>query len=154
MNAPVYWNYFITWTTYGTWLPGDSRGWKKTGHGEQPPQPRLEEWCRQRLNADPVILSPIQRKKVDQSCRDHVVYRGWKLHAINVRSNHVHVLVMADISRFRVRDQLKAYATRPLRKHPERITSPKIWSRGGDCRIIDDEDGLKQVIDYINNRQD
>ena len=26
--------YFITWTTYGTWLPGDSRGWWQRGDGE------------------------------------------------------------------------------------------------------------------------
>ena len=21
--------YFLTWTTYGTWLPGDERGWSR-----------------------------------------------------------------------------------------------------------------------------
>ena len=26
--------YFITWTTYGTWLPGDERGWSRKGDGE------------------------------------------------------------------------------------------------------------------------
>jgi len=30
--------YLITWTTYGTWLPGDERGWqKKNRTGEQSP---------------------------------------------------------------------------------------------------------------------
>ena len=23
--------YFLTWTTYGTWLPGDERGWNRKG---------------------------------------------------------------------------------------------------------------------------
>ena len=23
--------YFLTWTTYGTWLPGDERGWIEAG---------------------------------------------------------------------------------------------------------------------------
>jgi hypothetical protein len=25
MNEPL--AYYLTWTTYGTWLPGDERGW-------------------------------------------------------------------------------------------------------------------------------
>src|SRR5688572_5449193 len=25
--------YFITWATYGTWLPGDERGWVEYRHG-------------------------------------------------------------------------------------------------------------------------
>lgn len=56
--------YFITWTCYGTFLPGDDRGWTKWQKGQQLPQPRLEDWCRDqmsesalRLNADNVKLS-------------------------------------------------------------------------------------------------
>ena len=41
---------FITWTTYGTWLPGDGRGWRKKRESHQPPQPLLEAWCRDRLS--------------------------------------------------------------------------------------------------------
>jgi hypothetical protein len=29
--------YFITWTTYGTWLHGDARGWIMSGVGRQIP---------------------------------------------------------------------------------------------------------------------
>ena len=29
--------YFITWATYGTWLPGDERGWVEYRHGWQLP---------------------------------------------------------------------------------------------------------------------
>ena len=29
MPAPL--AYLITWTTYGTWLPGDQRGWVEDG---------------------------------------------------------------------------------------------------------------------------
>src|SRR5260370_32962952 len=31
--------YFLTWPTYGTWLPGDERGWVKHGEGFQLPDP-------------------------------------------------------------------------------------------------------------------
>ena len=42
-----YAGFFITWTTYGTWLPGDARGWRKRIGGEQQPRPLLEAWCRE-----------------------------------------------------------------------------------------------------------
>ena len=29
--------YFLTWTTYGTWLPGDDRGWTDSKLGWQAP---------------------------------------------------------------------------------------------------------------------
>ena len=34
--------YFLTWVTYGTWLPGDSRGWVKYRAGWQLPDPIRE----------------------------------------------------------------------------------------------------------------
>jgi hypothetical protein len=27
--------YHLTWTTYGTWLPGDSRGWVQSGSSQR-----------------------------------------------------------------------------------------------------------------------
>jgi hypothetical protein len=35
--------YHLTWATYGTWLPGDARGWVKWGElGIKPPDPERE----------------------------------------------------------------------------------------------------------------
>ena len=34
--------FFLTWVTYGTWLPGDTRGWVEYQHGWQLPDPILE----------------------------------------------------------------------------------------------------------------
>ncbi len=31
MDDPI--GYFLTWVTYGTWLPGDARGWVEYRHG-------------------------------------------------------------------------------------------------------------------------
>ena len=37
--------FFLTWSTYGTWLPGDARGWVEYQHGFQLPDPILELEC-------------------------------------------------------------------------------------------------------------
>lgn len=146
--------YFITWTTYGTWLPGDSLGWRKTKNGDQPPQLRLEAWCRDRMSESPVLLNEVQRAKVDNVCREHAEIRGWGLYAVNARSNHVHLAVTADKKPEAVRDQFKANATRVLHQEPGAITKEKLWTRGGDCEVGDGEDNLCRVVEYITEAQD
>ncbi|QDU06728.1 Transposase IS200 like protein [Gimesia aquarii] len=153
MNDPF--TYFITWTTYGTWLPGDQRGWRKTSKGNQQPQPLLEEWSRNQMNEPPVLLNQLQRNKVETVCYEHAQIRGWLVHAINVRSNHIHVVVTANLAPKKIRDQFKANATRVLRQHPDPVKSGKVWTRGRDIQIVDaGENSLERVIVYIDEPQD
>jgi REP element-mobilizing transposase RayT len=146
--------YFITWTTYGTWLPGDNRGWRKWKAGGQSPQPLLENWCFERMKGSPVLLNETQRQKVEDVCQRHAAIRGWDLHAVSARSNHVHLAVTADAAPTKVRDQFKANATRVLRTQPHPITNQKVWTRGGDAEIVDGEESLEQVVLYITESQD
>src|SRR5438105_1563785 len=89
--------FHLTWTTYGTWLSGDSRGWvKDEERGIQEPDPELAESMRGRMTQQPVVLSPEHRAIVDKTIREVIAYGGWTLHAINVRTNHIHLVVTAD----------------------------------------------------------
>ena len=151
MNEPI--TYFITWTTYGAWLPGDSRGWRKWKSGEQQPRPLLEAWCRDQMNEQPVLLDSTHQANVESICRRHAEIRGWRLYAISARSNHVHIAVTADAAPTKVRDQFKANATRVLRQEPNSIKNAKVWTRGGDVEIVDGEDSLEQVVLYITEAQ-
>ncbi len=145
---------FITWTTYGSWLPGDHRGWRKWKRGEQPAQPLLEDWCRDRMKEQPVLLTSTQRGAVESVIREHATIRAWKLHAVSVRSNHVHVVVTAAAEPKQVRDQFKANATRILRALPQPIKNEKVWTKGGDIEFIDADDDLEQVVIYVTEAQD
>jgi hypothetical protein len=107
--------YHLTWTTYGTWLPGDKRGWiKKAHHGVKQPDWRLEGQSRERMVEDAVVLSTEQRASVEQTIAAHCAIRKWSLHAANARTNHVHVIVTADAVPDVVMDQLKAWCSRKL----------------------------------------
>ena len=152
MNERV--TYFITWTTYGTWLPGDARGWRKAKAGPRPPQLLLEEWCRSRLVDKPVLLNEGQRLHVEAVCRKHAEIRNWALHTVGVRSNHVHIVVTADKPPKVVRDQFKANATRVLREEPEAITNQSVWTQGGDCEVVDGEENRHRVVEYVTEVQD
>jgi REP element-mobilizing transposase RayT len=144
----------ITWTTYGSWLPGDSRGWRDPVIGERSPQPRLETWARNRLKEQMVLLSNEQREAIERVIREHASIRGWNLFAVSVRSNHVHVVVRAVATPIQVRDQFKANATRVLRALPQPLANEKVWTKGGDISFIDTDEELERVILYVTEAQD
>ena len=147
--------YFVTWTVYGTHLQGDARGWRRRKHGDQPPQPRLEKWHRERLNHAVVLLSPSQKAIVEAECQRHCDHRAWRLWAVNARSNHVHVVVTAPgYSGRAVRDQLKANCTRGLREHWTVFCDRPVWTVGGDWECINSEDDLDTVCTYVSDAQD
>jgi REP element-mobilizing transposase RayT len=146
--------YFITWTTYGTWLPGDRRGWRKRVGGPQIPRPLLESWCKKQLAGDAVLLQPSDRDTIEGACREHCKHRGWALKAVNARSNHVHVVVIADEKPQKVRDQLKANCTRRLRTQSQPLVRAKTWTKGGDCEVLESDDELFDAVVYVLECQD
>ncbi|MBM3967709.1 MAG: hypothetical protein FJ308_22030 [Planctomycetes bacterium] len=145
---------FITWTTYGSWLPGDHRGWSDSNGTARQPQPLLEVWARNRLKELPVVLCQEQREAIERVIREHAEIRGWSLFAVSVRSNHVHVVVRATAIPSKVRDQFKANATRVLRAMPQPIANEKVWSKGGDIEFVDTDEELERIVLYVTEAQD
>jgi len=147
--------YFITWSVYGSHLQGDERGWRKRGKGVQEPKPRLAQWRQEKLNHPILLLSVEQRLVVEHECRRHCNVRGWRSWALNVRSNHCHIVVTATgYSGSIVRDQLKANATRGLRDRFPVFRDRPAWSTGGDWKCINEIDGLDAVCCYVREAQD
>ena len=141
--------YFITWTTYGTWLPGDQRGWRLRARGTRLPEPLLRDWCAKQMKGEAVLLGTEDRITVEKACREHCEFRGWELKAVNARTNHVHVVAIANKSPKSTRDQLKANCTRLLRLQPTPLNVPKTWTTNGDCEVLADDDELLGVMHYV-----
>jgi REP element-mobilizing transposase RayT len=149
--------YHITWTTYGTWLPGDSRGWVKWGEwGVKPPDPEREHNARVRMLEPAVVLTAEQRDIVEKAIRDHSSVRRWFLHAVNVRSNHVHTVVTADRDADEVMNQLKAWCARRLSDAAglvgavAKTAGRRRWfTEGGNKESIDNEEYLENAIRYV-----
>jgi REP element-mobilizing transposase RayT len=153
--------YFITWTTYGTWLPGDKRGWVRAGIlGIQNSDPVLEEKARYQMVEDSIVLTIAQRDIVKQTIVSHCRIREWTLHACNARTNHVHLVVSADHGIDDVMNQLKAWCSRKLSDSAglTKVVAKKAGRRrwfteGGDKEEIHDEEHLRNAIRYVNERQ-
>lgn len=149
--------YHLTWTTYGTWLPGDRRGWVRRGvSGIQPPDAEREITASNLMAEAAVRLSMPQRAIVEKTIADHCRIRNWKLHAANARSNHVHVVVTSDRDLEETMNQLKAWCSRKL-SDDAGLTDPvaikagrRHWfTEGGDKEIIEDEEYLENAIRYV-----
>jgi hypothetical protein len=147
--------FFITWTVYGTFLQGDKRWWRNKRKGSQPPQPRLEQWHRDRLKHDVILLSDELRERVEFEIRSHCEIRRWTLWTANARTNHVHVVVTAPgYAGDTVRDQLKANCTRGVRQLDERFFDRPVWTVRGDWECLNTDEDLEQAILYAGEGQD
>jgi REP element-mobilizing transposase RayT len=153
--------FFSTWTTYATWLPGDQRCWFKRREGLQAPNPLREFEASLRMTETAITLHHEQRHLVEKTVAHHCRIRNWLLHAVNCRSNHVHVVVTAPERSIEVpREQFKAWCTRKL-MNAERLQSAdgqpalrrKWWTERGWDKYVDDEESLVEVISYVRDGQ-
>jgi REP element-mobilizing transposase RayT len=93
------------------------------------------------------------RAAVDAAIVEVCQHRDWKLFALNVRTNHVHVAVAATATSEKMLHDFKAYATRRLRRNGLVGADTHVWTAKGRVKGIDNPDGLATLIDYILNRQ-
>ncbi len=146
--------YFSTWTTYGTWLHGDPRGWHHRGGGDQPHDPELHIAAQDGLAEPALVLDSDQRRLVERTIADHCAIRKWLLHAVNCRSNHVHVVVTAPDRPIKLpRDQFKSWCTRRLKAASE-TARENWWTDRGWDEYIDDDRALADVVAYVLDGQD
>jgi REP element-mobilizing transposase RayT len=152
MDDPI--AFFLTWPTYGTWLPGDERGWILHQRGWKLPDPvRLLE-AEARMTEDACLLSPEARRVVQTQVAETSRFRGWTLLAVNCRSNHLHAVVSAPAaSPKKIRADLKAWCTRRLR---EKIDAAREnwWADRGSIRWVFTEAELESVLRYVIEAQD
>jgi REP element-mobilizing transposase RayT len=158
--------YFLTWPTYGTWLPGDERGWVEYRSGWHLPDPIRKLEAAARMTEEALTLDSEQRQVVEQTIAQHCRVRGWKLHVVNCRTNHLHVVVTADRPPKQVRVQFKAWCSRRLKElqtkrrgctHPEEVVAhvrEHWWAERGSDRFLNDEESLEAAIVYVRDGQD
>ena len=153
--------YLLSWTTYGTWLHGDNRGWVESGEpGVKAPDPNRLDDSRQRMTSAAIRLDPGQRQLVETTIRDHCQIRKWTLHAVNVRTNHIHVVVTAEMAPEKVMEQFKAWCSRRLSEAAGLVPAPdtkngkrRWWTEHGSTKWINDEDYFHNAVRYVNERQ-
>jgi REP element-mobilizing transposase RayT len=128
--------YFITFTCYGAWLHGRDAGSVDNRHNEfatpwLPPDPELEKRMHERLDQPPYLMDEPRRRLILSSIQEVCAYRGWRLLALHVRSNHVHAVVQSEAAPERIMNDFKSYASRALNQHKMDEEGRKRWTRHG-----------------------
>jgi len=151
--------YLITFRCYGTWLHGDERGsidrrnYNRYGTPDMPANPKVLNDENAELKHRALLLSNAQRQVVELAIREVCDYRDYVLHAVNVRTNHVHSVVSAPCNPEQVMDSFKSYATRKLREAGLLDRNIKPWARHGSTAYLWTEDDVRRAIDYVLNGQ-
>ncbi len=162
-------HWLLTWTTYGTWLPGDERGFVSEvndGKGGRvihnlPGTPYDAGWdrlafdSRERLACQPIYLVSEQAEVAFSQFQETTEYRGWQLVAVGIMANHVHVVVgvPGDPKPEDILRDFKSYASRALNREFGRPASGTWWTESGSKRKLKDEAAILGAAAYVRDQE-
>jgi REP element-mobilizing transposase RayT len=152
--------YFITFSTYGTWLHGSAKG-KGSVDAEHnvfgtpfvKPDAEREQQVREAMVQPPYVMRPAEREIVCQAIVQLAKERGWNLLAAHVRSNHVHVVISAERDPGRLMSDLKGRASRDLTRAGFDNAERRRWTRHGSTLHLFREEEVEAKIRYTLDEQ-
>jgi valyl-tRNA synthetase len=157
----------LTWTTYGTWLPGNERGSvsrapRDTGRQElrnlpgEPydgDDPSREANAAERLEGEPVYLNPSHAGVMLKTFAEVCVRHGIEPLALAIMRNHVHVLCQGEQHGRELLQLFKGNASRSLGLQFELRDSPRWWTKSGSRRRIRAGADLTAAIEYVKQQE-
>ena len=160
--------WFLTWTTYGTWLPGDERGFvspkfagsaterrmNEPGSSYDSGIERLRNTAKSRMTGPPILLTAEQAQAVRHQFEETAKHRGWMILAGAIMANHVHlvVAVTGDPDPSTIQRDLKSYASRTLTREFGRPRSETWWTEQGSRRKVIDWENLEVLLGYVREQ--
>ena len=150
--------YLITFTCYGSRLHGHESGSVDRAHNTfgsplVEPNPKLIAAEERLMDQAPYIMDGIRRDVVLASLLERCSERRWIVLAAHVRTNHLHVVVIADVRPERVMNDLKSYASRCLNRLGLDDPNRKRWTRHGSTKWLTNSDSVSAAIQYVLHEQ-
>jgi REP element-mobilizing transposase RayT len=155
----------ITWTTFGTWLPGDQRGYvtntvasdggfqKKENTPGTPytaDAPFMSARARALQQRPTALLTASLARVAAAAMVSAATARGWRIVRGALMPNHIHMVVIdcpADGSA--VRRVLKGTSQAALNRE---AGAQRWWTAGGSDRYKNDDDAIAAAIRYVANQ--
>ena len=155
----------VTSTTYGTWLPGDKRGFVSRFYDDKgnirlqneygtacaADQPNLVKIAQKRLKSEATLLTRQHATIILHEWCETVAYHKWHLFAAAIMPNHFHLVLAApsDCDKTTLLRRLKTYPSRALNKvYGQR----EWWTSSGSVRYCFDEESLLTRIEYVKKQ--
>jgi hypothetical protein len=142
--------YMITWTTYGTWLQGDKRGYVKDG---------------QILRGNDVLLKSNLKRLRNPATRLNTEHRTIVRHAILKKSQEIHqqiyaiaiyakhVHIVAERTNESIEKVVSFYKNAARFALRSNGFVGRIWTKGFNKRFCFNREELERKIKYVENHQ-
>jgi REP element-mobilizing transposase RayT len=149
--------YHINWGTYGSWLPGDPRGFRTRRHRRhvegdyRNPPPKgicegLHEHARGIMKKAPVVLPVDLQAVVGNACLEQFEKEGVSAYALSVGGEHVHAAIDGSPNGLKhLVGRVKKVSSHRIR---DRIPG-KVWSGGCKLVVVRDDQHWRNVLKYI-----
>jgi REP element-mobilizing transposase RayT len=161
--------WLLTWTTYGTWRPGDERGFvsdirqpdgttviaNRPGEDYTMGMRGLERFSKEAMSSDTVFLNSAQANCLLDQFLQTATYREWMLWAAAIMRNHVHLVVgvMGDPEPEAMLKDFKSYGSRVLNNRLKASENGRWWTASGSRRKLPDEPAIIAAIRYVESQQ-
>ena len=162
--------WLLTWTTYGTWLPGDPRGFVSSVPDESGPQRKHNavgaDYDRdhsvlfasaQSLMKEPATkLNPAQAKIILEQFHTTADHRGWRLIAAAILWNHIHLVVgvPGDPDPANLLRDFKSYASRALNRSSVEFRRERWWTESGSRCKLPCETAVFAAVRYVRDQHE
>jgi REP element-mobilizing transposase RayT len=157
--------WFLTWTTYGTWLPGDERGFVSPKfEGDEPERrnnvlhspydagrPELRSLALAKLVGDPVFFDEGKAVVLQGQFEETAAHRGWVIVIGAVMTSHVHLVVgvSGDPEPSVLMRDFKSYGSRALNRRYAKPESGTWWTEQGSKRKVKNQQHFEAVVNYV-----
>lgn len=127
----------------------DRAQFRRFGTPKMPIKPELIKSDKSRLKYTPFRLNSPQHNAVRDAIRNVCKFREHRLFALNVRTNHVHIVVSAGRKAELMMHSFKAYGTRKLRGDGLVTEADKVWARHGSTRYPWTDEHIEKATEYV-----
>ena len=132
---------FITTTSYGSWLPGDVRGYVENGEF-LPSTPPLTLYAAGRMKSQPVLFSDDDCDALQDAIIAATHEFDHRLSDLVVESTHLHWIIAHN-------DGMETMVGRLKNRMRQRLGRSRIWTTGYYGREIRDLKGLHDARNYL-----
>jgi|SRR5580700_3082578 hypothetical protein len=163
----VWW--LITWGTYGSWLPGDPRGFRTWRRREYVPPPygraesgeatydpsayaQRNEVARNRLTSNPVSLKLAERRQACSALVAEIATLRIVPAILAVATHHAHFI--SQFGELEIRPtigRIKAAATRSFNEASFGLSS--VWAKGCHMESLKSEDDFLTAYRYVEQHR-
>jgi len=136
----------ITWTTYGSWLQGEKKGYVKHGVTYKE-NIILKQDCERKMKGKPVQLRQNEKEIVRQTILESAKRFNQEILAVSVYSDHVHIVcTYVDVPIHIIAGYYKNACRVALQKNG---LAGRIWTAGYYKSFCFDEKSLQNRIKYV-----